>query len=148
MGDKTGWEAKLYRNTGTYAVPVWDEITNVRDLTFNSSASEGDVTTRANAGFKATAQGLKEGSIEFEMVWDTSDADLIAIKSAYYDGSSIEFAVMDGDITVADANGLRATMEIFEFTRNEALDGPMTVSVSAKPCYADNAPADYTVASS
>jgi hypothetical protein len=36
---------------------------------------EADVTTRGNAGWRATVATLKDGSIEFEMVWDTGDAD-------------------------------------------------------------------------
>jgi hypothetical protein len=66
---KLGMEAKLYRNTGSYAAPTWSEMTNVKDLTLNL---EADVTTRGNAGWRATIAALKDGSIEFEMVWDTA----------------------------------------------------------------------------
>ena len=54
MGIKLGMEAKLYRNTGTYALPTWVELTNVKDLTLNLEAGEADVTTRGNAGWRAT----------------------------------------------------------------------------------------------
>ena len=68
MPVKLGLDAKLFQNTGTYATPTWDEITNVRDLTLNLEAGEADVTTRGNAGWRATVATLKDGSIEFEMV--------------------------------------------------------------------------------
>lgn len=69
---KLGMEAKLYRNSGTYASPTWTEIQNVKDLTLNLEAGEADVTTRGNAGWRATIASLKDGSIEFDMVWDTN----------------------------------------------------------------------------
>ena len=64
MTIKLGMEAKLYRNTGTYAAPTWVEMLNVKDLTLNLEASEADVTTRGNAGWRATIAALKDGSIE------------------------------------------------------------------------------------
>jgi hypothetical protein len=73
MAVKLGLDAKLYRNTGTYAAPVWNEIKNVKDVTLNLEAGEADVTTRGNNGWRATVATLKDGSIEFEMVWDSAD---------------------------------------------------------------------------
>ena len=54
MPVKLGLDAKLFRNTSDYASPTWDEITNVRDVTLNLEAGEADVTTRGNAGWRAT----------------------------------------------------------------------------------------------
>jgi len=34
------------------------------------------------------------------MVWDTADASFEAIRDAFFAGTAIELAVMDGDITV------------------------------------------------
>ena len=140
MPAKLGMDAKLYRNTGTYASPNWVEITNVKDLTLNNEKGEADVTTRANNGWRATIGTLKDGSIEFEMVWDTGDANFTAIQAAFFSNTPIEFAVMDGVITQAGTQGLRATMAIMSFTRNEALEEAITVSVTAKPTYAEHAP--------
>jgi hypothetical protein len=47
------------------------------------------VTTRANSGWRATAPTLRECAIEFEMVWDTSDAGFTAIKDAYLSNAVI-----------------------------------------------------------
>ena len=115
-------------------------MTNVKDLTLNLESGEADVTTRANNGWRATAATLKDGSIEFEMLWDTEDEGFGAIQTEYFENGSIEFAVMDGDITVVGTQGLRATMSITSFTRNEPLEEAISVSVTAKPTYAANAP--------
>ncbi len=143
MSFKLGLDAKLYRNTATYASPTWSELTNVRDLTLSLEKGEADVTTRANGGWRALAGTLKEGSIEFEMVWDPADAGFTAIKDAWFNDESIEFAVMDGALpppSGGTSQGLRATMQVLSFSRSEPLEEAMTVSVTIKPTYAANAP--------
>lgn len=145
MPAKLGLDAKLYRNTGTYATPTWNEIPNVRDLTLSLEAGEADVTTRGNNGWRASVATLKDGSIEFEMVWDTADDDFAAIRDAFLNNTSIELAVMDGPITQSGSQGLRATCMITGFSRNEALEEAITVSVTAKPTYAANPPTWMTV---
>ncbi|MGH7202523.1 MAG: hypothetical protein ACREJB_18095, partial [Planctomycetaceae bacterium] len=104
-----------------------------------------DVTTRGNAGWRATIAALKDGSIEFEMVWDTGDADFTAIKDAFFGNTSLEFAVLDGAVASSGSQGLRATMSITNFSRSEALEEAIGVSVTAKPTYADNPPEWMTV---
>jgi TP901-1 family phage major tail protein len=137
---KLGMEAKLYRNGGTQASPTWTEIQNVKDLTLNLEAGEADVTTRGNAGWRATVATLKDGSIEFDMVWDTEDANFTAIKDAFFNGTNIDLAVMDGDIMQTGTQGLRAEFNITSFSRSEPLEEAITVSVTAKPAYSVNAP--------
>ena len=55
MPAKLGLDAKLYRNTGTFAAPTWDIIGNVKDLTLNLETGEADVSTRANKGAEETS---------------------------------------------------------------------------------------------
>lgn len=140
MAVKLGLDAKLYRNTGTFASPSWNEVINVKDLTLNLEAGEADVTTRGNNGWRATVATLKDGSIEFEMVWDTEDLDFAAIRDTFLNRASMEFAVMDGGIMDAGSQGLRATCMVTNFSRNESLEEAITVSVTVKPTYSVNAP--------
>jgi hypothetical protein len=135
MAIKFGFDAKLYRNTAAYDTPTWVEITNVKDLTISLEKGEADVTTRANNGWKALAGTLKDGSIEFEMVWDTDDANFTAVKDAYFNNTTLDIAAMDGDIATAGSQGLRAVMEVMNFSRNEPLEEALTVNVSIKPGY-------------
>lgn len=145
MSVKLGLDAKLYRNTGTFGSPTWNEIKNVKDVTLNLEAGEADVTTRGNNGWRATVATLKDGSIEFEMVWDSADDDFSSIRDAFLNKTSIELAVMDGDVATAGSQGLRATCMITNFSRNEALEEAITVSVTAKPTYSANPPSWLTV---
>jgi predicted secreted protein len=138
MSSKLGLECKLFRNTGTYESPVWDEITNTKDVTLNLEAGEADVTTRNNNGWRATLAALKDGSVDFQMVWDTDDADFTAIRQAWFNDASIEFAILDG--AAATGQGLRATMRVLNFSISQPLEEAVTVDVTIKPTYAANAP--------
>ena len=140
MGAKFGMDAKLYRNGGSYESPTWTEMKNVRDVTLNVEKGEADVTTRGNNGWEALKATLKKGSVEFEMIDDSADADFTAIQQAFFGDTAIEFAVMNGDITTSGSQGLRATMDVFNFSRNEPLTEALTVSVTVKPTYAENPP--------
>lgn len=146
MGIKLGLDAKLYRNTSVYATPTWDEITNIRDLTLNLEAGEADVTTRGNNGWRATVATLKDGSIEFEMIWDSEDPDFTAIRDGFLNKTAIELAVMDGGILVTGSQGLRASFMVTSFSRNEPLEEAISVSVTMKPTYSANPPDWMTVA--
>jgi len=145
MAIKLGMEAKLYYDPAGVSGGSWTELTNVKDLTLNLETGEADVTTRGNAGWRATVATLKDGSIEFEMVWDTTDAGFTAIKDAYFNNTAIGFAIMDGDITTTGSQGLQADFSITNFSRNEALEEAITVNVTAKPTYSTTAPAWVTV---
>lgn len=140
MGVRLGMNAKLYRNDGDYDEPDWVEVDNAKDVTLNLEKGEADVTTRANNGWRAMVGTLKEATIDFSMVWDTEDTNFAALLSAFLTNTPIEFAVMDGPIDDPDSEGLRATMDVFGFTRNEPLEEAITADVSIKPTYAANAP--------
>lgn len=146
MGVKLGMDAKLYRNTGSYGSPVWNEVKNVKDVTLNLEAGEADVTTRGNAGWRANIATLKDASLEFEMVWDTADDDFTAIRTAFLTNAAIEFAVLDGPVAMSGSQGLRASMAITNFSRAEPLEEAIKVSVTAKPTYATNPPEWMTAA--
>ncbi len=144
MAVRLGLDAKLYRNTGTIGSNLWSEVSNVRDVTLNLETGEADVTTRGNDGWRATVGTLKDAGIEFEMVWDTEDLNFAAFKDAFFDGTPIELLVADGSMDAAGAQGLRAVCRIITFTRSEALEEAITVSVSAKPTYSATPPSWVT----
>ena len=144
MAAVLGLNAKAYHNTGSYGTPVWDLIGNIKNLTLNMEKGEADVTTRANNGWKAMIGTLKDASVDFEMVWDTADTDFTAIQSAFLNNTDIEFLILDGLVATAGSQGLRATMTVSGFTRNEQLEEALTVAVKIRPTYATNAPSWWT----
>lgn len=146
MTRKKGFEAKLYRNTGTYATPVWNEVDHIKDLSLGGEKSEHDGTTRADGGFKATVGTLIDAPLEFAMPWDPDDADLTAFRTAFFAGTPIELAIMDGPMTTVGSQGLRATFEVFKFPIEQPLEGEQDIGpISLKPTVADNPPEWITI---
>jgi hypothetical protein len=138
-----GFNGSTYRNTGSWGSPGWDSIGNIRNVTLNLEKNESDVTTRGGNGWRQVLGVLKDGSVEFEMVWDTADTDFTAVKNAFFNDTLIDMAFMDGLIATTGSEGLRAEMSVTNFTRNEPLEEAMTVSVTVRPGFSANAPYWY-----
>lgn len=134
MSFKLGLEGKIYY--GPAGAKGTTELKNVKDVTLNLESSEADVTTRANNGWRATVAALKDASVEFQMVWDSEDAGVTAIKEAYFNNSAIALAILDDE----NGEGLDADFAITKFNRDEPLENAMAVSVTAKPTYSARAP--------
>ena len=137
MGLRFGFQGKLYYKVGGVAGGgAWLELTNAKDVTLNLEKGESDVTTRANAGWKATAPVLKDASIEFEMQWNTADAGFAAMKDSFFNDALIGIRALDGE----NGEGLQADMMVFNFSRKEQLTEAMSVAVSIKPTYSATPP--------
>jgi hypothetical protein len=121
-----GMNAKIYY--GTAGSTADTELTNVKDVTLSLEAGEADITTRANSGWRATAPTLRECSVEFEMVWKSTDAGFTAIKNAFLANNTVALLVL----SEANGEGIDGDFAITNFSRSEALEEAITVSVTAK----------------
>jgi len=135
MALKLGLNAKAYY--GTAGSSATNEMTNIKNVTLNLEKGEADVTTRGADGWRLTVGTLKDGSVEFEMIWDTEDAGFDAIQTAYFNDTLIALKFLDA----AGGEGLDADFSITKLTRNEQLEEAITASVTAKPSYSTRAPA-------
>lgn len=143
MGVKLGLDGKLYRNTGSYASPTWNEVPRIKDVTLTLEKNLADVSSRASAGWREFAATLKDATVEFmiivtDIAGDTEDRE--AFRDAFLNNTNIECAIMDGDITTSGSEGFRATFAVSQFSRGEALEEGMTFNVQIKPTPADNPP--------
>lgn len=146
MAKKVGLSCALYYNTGTFAVPVWTEIDNARDVTLSLEAGEADASTRGSGGWRETIQSLKDAGIEFEMADDNTDAAFIAIRTAFFNGTSIDALALDGDSGTSGSQGLRIIAAVSAFSRNEPLEEVVTESITLKPTpNSDSVPVWFTV---
>lgn len=141
MPDKKrlGGECKLYRNTGTYGTPTWNEVTEVEDLSLGLSKGAGEFRTRASKWVKKKG-GKIEASLEWKHIYDPGDDDFVVIRDAFLNSTSLDISVFDGAIATAGNQGLRANMEILEFPVDEPLEDGVSIAVSAAPTIADNEP--------
>ena len=127
-----GMNAKAYYGAADAPLANLTELTNIRDVNLNMETGESDVTTRANSGWRATAATLKECTAEFEMVWKTDDAGFTAMRNAWLNGTAIALAFLTDDKATSGAEGPRGNFTITNFSRNEALEEAIIVSVTVK----------------
>ena len=132
-----GMNAKIYQGAAvadpsTLNPATLTEMGNVKDVTLSLEAGEADITTRANSGWRATAPTLRECSCEFEMVWKPGDAGFEAIKTAFLSAGTVALAVLTGAHNETGAEGPVGNWSITNFSRSEALEEAVTVSVTAK----------------
>jgi hypothetical protein len=138
-------DAKTYRNTGSYGSPTWTLINNIKDLTLPGEKADFDLSTRGNGGHRAYAGTLKDTQVDFNMVWDPADADMVAIRTAYTNNTTIEFLFLDGLVATNGSQGPRVSMIVTKFERTENLEEALMVNVTLKPAYSSNAPSWYVV---
>ena len=137
-------DAVLFRNTGTYATPVWDAITQVKDVGVTQTKGEVDATTRASGGWEEVVDGLKSAGIDFSVLYDTTDTDWAALMAAYHANTAIEFWIADG-AAVTGSEGLRATCMIAKADVDQTLGEVLMTNFTIKPVKnADAAPAWFT----
>ena len=153
-----GKDAKMYYDEdgaadGQGTPANWVENDNVRDLTLNLETATDDVTTRAGGGFRQVAATLKDGSTDFQMVYDPADPHFTAFQGAFFGsgtgfssagGVVIGIAVMDGDITVTGSQGLVADMMITNFSMPQNLEEAMKVDVTVNPTFSAFNPIWFT----
>jgi hypothetical protein len=133
MADKFGYEGKVYYKVGGVGGGgAWTELTIVRSVSLNMSKGEADFSSRANPGWESTRGSRKAVSVDFEMLWDEANAGISALRDVYLDVTDvIGLKFLDG--AEGSGKGFQADFDVFEFTREEPDNEPMTLSVSVKP---------------
>ena len=117
----------FYGVAGSTGLPS-GELSNVTDVTITLDASEADVTTRDNDGFRATIAGLKECTVEFSMLYLPNDAGFRAVRTAWLGADQIKLAAL----TSATGEGPVGDFSITGFSRSEALEEAIKYDVTAK----------------
>jgi hypothetical protein len=124
-----------YKVGGIGGGGAWTDLNTTRDVTLNLEAGEADVTHRGGGGFVMTQAALMDSSVEFDMVWDPADVGVQAIRDAHLNRSVIGIQCLDDS-----GEGLQADMQVFEFSRNEAITDAMIMTVRVRPTYSATAP--------
>jgi hypothetical protein len=121
-----GMDAKLYY--GTAGATAATLLTNVTDVTLTLEAGSADITTRANSGWRAKVATLKEATLEFEMVWDSTDSGFTAVRTAFLDSSTIALLALDK----VSGQGPDGDWAITSFSRSEPLEEAIKAKVTAE----------------
>ena len=140
------FDGHLYRNTGTAGTPVWNELTEIREVAPNVPYAEDDVHTRGDGRVKRYEMGVIDASLEFKILTDDGDADYTALKSAYEARSIVDMAFTDQTDAISglSVKYFRAPWKISEFKPDGGEPGAVRwTSVKCKPAKSADVPAGY-----
>lgn len=134
MGVNYSLDAKLYR--GTAGTTAATEVKNVRDLNYDSEWTEEDISNRGSA-FELVGNTMLKIAVNWEMVGNDTDADLIAIRAAHEAKTVLAFKVIDK----ASGKGVDADFLVSKCARKQGLKGAIMYDVAIKPTYVTRYPA-------
>jgi len=121
-----GWDAKLYR--GAAGSEPATEMTNTRDIKLPFGVSEADISTRANR-IELTDVAMLQAGVDFDMLWDESDADFAAIWTAFSTGASIGIKALGK----ATGSGFKSDCKVTKCEAALDLKGARIANVTIKP---------------
>lgn len=131
---KQGIKAVIYRNTGTYGSPTWTAVTLVRDLTVSAPWDMSDASTRASR-VKLSAKTMMDITIGIVLRADDLDAAAVALYSAAFEDTAIDFLVLDGLISVEGSSGIRCHMLTNLTSQDQGSGNVIYNNYDLKPTY-------------
>ena len=131
---KLGFNAKLYY--GSAGSSAANEISNVTNVTLSLSKASADVTTRRGGGWRQKKGTLKEGTVEFEMIWDPTDPAFSTLFTGWNENTPVALKILDEE----GGTGLDADFEVMDMTREEPLEDAIKAKVKCEPTYTTRTP--------
>jgi len=135
MAVKVGFEGFAYRNTGTLISPTWSLMSQVKDITVPGAKTMADMGSRASGGWRWKKSALKELTVDLSILWDDTDTDTLAIRTAWAANGTVELMVLDNSRLITGACGWRAVYEVSEWARGETLEEGMMVTAKCELAY-------------
>lgn len=132
--DNLGRDARLYRNTGTVAVPVWTEIKEARDITLNMAGDKVEQSDRSTV-FKLYDVGSIDLSITATLTYRPGNANCEALRNLMLNNCAEQMALTSGPIATSGSEGIRAGFKVFNNNYAFPLADGMTVEIELAPCY-------------
>ncbi len=143
---KNGDDFYLYRNTGTWGSPTWNECDMIRDVDHKRDGDAQEIHYRGSK-WKRKRQGKKSVELSVQTEVRASDADLAAFEVSYDNEASIILAVADGPIETNGTNYWKLDCECmaigepqndgqvvvstYEFALADTANEPTKITVSA-----------------
>lgn len=122
-GPKTGHNMFLYRNTGTPGTPTWSLVDEVGDVSIpDLNRGLAELKRRANDFTKNLAALIQSIAVEFRLHHGLDATNFDAIRGNFFNGTTEEWAVMNGDITTSGSEGLRLPTLVENFPFDQPLE--------------------------
>jgi hypothetical protein len=139
-----GLNCKAYRNSAAAgATPVWVEATSVTSVDISNTLATADVTRRGNNGYRAQVGTLAEGSISFDLMYDTADTFFSTIDVAFRGRTTIDMFFANGPVATTGTRGFRAAFAVTDFSESQQLEDAVRFSVTLAVSGTDPTPGYY-----
>lgn len=115
----------------------WIEWTNIKDLSLSLESATDDVSVRGGAGWRQVVATLRDGTTEWDSVYDPLDTGFIAFKNAYFNAVDrvIGVFVADGPEATLGTNGLMADFMVTSFGITQNLEEATKVNITIQPTF-------------
>ena len=107
---QNGTDILLLVNTGTEVVPVYEVVGSQRDVTFDETNDEIDLSNKDSGRAKIVIPGRYSSSISLDALYVPTNDAYLALKDACRDGELILVARTEDDVTTEIASAMIATM--------------------------------------
>ena len=129
-GPKTGHKAKLYRNTGTIAVPVLYEVDEVGDVSLTDiNLNLAELKRRANQWTKNLASLFAAFAVEFSAIFGLDKVAFEAMLDDFTGQRTKQWVVAMGDITTSGTYALKLPVLLENFPLNQPLEDVISQDV-------------------
>jgi len=143
-----GLSAQLgYDVTGLEDGEVFVVATNVRDLSLSMDKATDDVSIRGGNGFRQVVGTLRDGSVEFQIVYDTSDPTFTAFHNAFFIDANrvIGLFVADGVLATIGTEGLKGDFMVTGFSVTQNLEEAVKVDITCQLTFSTFVPVWFVV---
>ena len=126
MAKKVGYCAKLFG--GAAGSTPNTEITHAKDVQVAVDIDIVDATDRSTGGWKDNLAALKDATLSFTLIYDSTDTNYSAIRTAALGGTPYAFKPSNGN-----GGGLDADWTISKYKENQDNGAPISAEVEAVP---------------
>ncbi len=136
---KLGILSKVYRNTGTWGAPVWNEVTRISDLSVKPTWDKGDAGTRASR-VKKSAKTMLGLTITGKIQVSDSDTHYQNFWDAAHTDGTMDLLILNGPMTTNGVRGYRAEWQCFDASEDQAMGNVLYMDFELEPAPTDNEP--------
>lgn len=124
-GEKNGTDILLLVNTGTPTVPVYEAVASQRDVSFEETTAEIDISSKESRAWYGLP-GRYKSTLSLDALYIPTDAGYLALRDAMRNGTTILIAKEDLTVTTETAEAIitslsEALPDQAEATYNAAL---------------------------
>jgi len=124
MSKQAGFNGRMFLGAEGGGSAAATEVKFARDVTLTLNGEPIDITSRDTAPWKDFIAGLRQWSVNFNAIYENTDAALDALGVAFIAGTAISVRLVDGD-----GDGYYGDCIVSDFSNEQPLGDTMSRTV-------------------